>query len=72
MYRIGRALRVSLMNQHGYADLGSGDHVDVDILVVERLEHLGRYAGVGHHAGAYDGHLRHLLIAGNALASYPV
>ena len=69
MHRVHRALRVALVNQNGHADLGGGNHVDVDVVVVEGLEHLGRHAGVGHHAGSHDGHLGYVSAAGDALAA---
>ena len=53
-------LAVFLLHQNGDADLGSGDHVDVDAHVVQALEHLGSHARVGHHAGADDGDDAHM------------
>lgn len=38
MYRVHRPQRIFLRNQHGDADLGSGDHVNIDILVIQTFE----------------------------------
>ena len=42
------------VDQNGDLDLGSGNHLDVDICFIQSLEHLGSNAGVGLHACADD------------------
>lgn len=49
--------RIFFVDEDGDADLGGGDHVDVDVGVVKSFEHLGGDARIGHHAGTDDGKL---------------
>ena len=50
-------LEVLLVDHDGDLDLGRRDHLDVDALVGQRLEHLRRDADVRAHADADDRHL---------------
>ena len=65
MNGIHRLLAVFLLHQNGDADLGSGDHVDVDAHIVKSLEHLRCHAGVAGHAGSNDGNLGNIQVAGH-------
>ena len=51
-----------LVDEDGDLDLGCGDHLDVDAGGVEGIEHAGRGAGVGLHAGADNRDLRDALV----------
>src|SRR5512135_2797041 len=50
-------LEVLLVDHDRDLDLGGRDHLDVDALAGQRLEHLGREPDVRAHADADDGHL---------------
>ena len=51
-----------LIDEDGDLDLGRGDHLDVDAGGIEGIEHAGRGARVGLHAGADDRHFRDALV----------
>ena len=68
MYRTGCAICVILIDQNRDADLGRTNHADVDICIVESLEHLGSYAGVRLHACANDRYLSYMLFVINCFA----
>ena len=50
------------VDEDGDLDLGGRDHANVDLSVVERLEHLGRNARVALHACADDGDLGNIIV----------
>ena len=45
------------VNDAGDFDLAGGDHLDIDVVVGQGLEHLGSHAAVALHASAHDGDL---------------
>src|SRR5690606_25558464 len=45
---------LGLLDHAGDADGRGGDHLDVDVVVGQDLEHLGRHPRVGLHAGTDD------------------
>src|SRR5215472_5505986 len=51
---------VFLGDEDAHLYLGRGDHLDVDVLFGERLEHLLRHAGMAAHADADHGNLHHI------------
>ena len=67
MRRASRAY--SARHQHGDFDFAGGDHDDVDALFGQRAEHPLGHAGLGGHAQAHNGDLRHLVVAGVALGA---
>src|SRR5262245_7746950 len=52
-------LRVLVLDHARHRDLRGGDHLDVDALAREGLEHARGHAGVAPHPHAHDGHLGH-------------
>ena len=57
MDRLDRFIGVVNVDDNGYLDLRGRNHADVDLLVVERLKHLGGNARVAFHTRADDGYL---------------
>ncbi len=57
MHGSHRSVRILRIDEHGDLDLARGDHLDVDVHAVERLEHRCRAAGMGLHARAHYGDL---------------
>ena len=49
------------VDQNGDLDLGSGNHLNVDICFIQGLEHLGSNAGVGLHACTDDRNLGYVV-----------
>ena len=49
-----RPVGIRLVDQHRQLDLARRDHVDVDVLLIERLKRLGRHARIAEHARAHD------------------
>src|SRR5690349_24204138 len=54
-------LQVLVLDHHGDLDLGSRDHLDVDAVGGQRLEHLAGDAGVRAHAHADQRHLANVI-----------
>ena len=44
--RLNRLLGVGLVQKHGYLDLTGGNHVDIDVRVIQGAKHLCGHAGV--------------------------
>ena len=62
MDSLDRLVGVLLVDENGDLDLAGADHLDVDLSVVERLEHLGGNTGVALHARADDRDLGDLVV----------
>src|SRR5699024_1984489 len=58
---------VVLADQHGDADLGGRDELDVDVRVTQRLGEVGGHARVGLHAGTDEGDLADLVVVKDVL-----
>ena len=50
------------INNNGHLDFGRGNHLDIDPLLGEGLEHLCRNAGMAAHSDADDRHLADALV----------
>ena len=61
--RLHRQFHIFAVNQNRDLDLARADHLDVDALAGQHLEHLRRDAGVVLHAEPHDGDLRDRLVA---------
>ena len=59
------AVGLLAVDDAGDLDLAGGDHMDVDVVVGQRLEHTGGHAAVALHTGAHDGHLGVVVGAGH-------
>ncbi len=53
------------VNEYRNLDLGGADHADIDLSLIESLEHLRGYACVALHACAYDRDLSYVLVEEN-------
>src|SRR3989338_885195 len=61
--RAHRQFQVFLVHHHRNLNLGGGDHLDVNALAGQGLEHLAGDAGVRTHAHAHDRNLDDLVVA---------
>ena len=60
---------VGFIDDDADLDFAGGNHLDVDILVEQGLEHRGGHAGVALHTRADDGDLRAGLVNGDVAAA---
>src|SRR5690606_12468717 len=63
--RAHRQLEILFRHHHGNLDLRGADHLDVDALRRQRLEHLAGDTGVRTHADADQGYLGDLVVTGD-------
>src|SRR5450759_2945395 len=66
---VNRFLAVLPPDHARYLDSRCNDHLDVDTVVRERLEHSRRYAGMRSHAGADQADLGDLFVVVTALST---
>ena len=59
---LDRQLGIRLVQQDRNLDLTGGNHMNVDVCIVQCTKHLGSHAGVVHHTGANNGNFHHALI----------
>lgn len=64
-FRVNRPhgqINVILIQKNGNANFRGVDHLNVDSGLIQRLEHTGRHAAVGHKTRADDGNLSNMAV----------